>query len=213
MKVLVTGFEPFGGESINPAQMIVEQLPRQITGAQIIKQIVPCVFGKAIECVQAVMAKEQPDLVVCIGQSGGRDSITPERVAINLCDARIPDNAGNQPIDAPIMADGENAYFSSLPIKAMVAAMAAEGIPAQVSNTAGTYVCNNLMYGVLYHIQKSFPAMRGGFVHVPFVPEQVADKPGKPALPLAQMVQGMTLAIGAAIANTQDIAAAMGAEH
>ncbi|HJA35714.1 MAG TPA: pyroglutamyl-peptidase I [Firmicutes bacterium] len=213
MKVLVTGFEPFGGETVNPAQQIVERLPQQVAGAQVVRRIVPCVFGRSIEAVRQAVEQERPDVVICIGQSGGRDAICPERVAINISDARIPDNAGNQPIDEPIFADGQNAYFSTLPIKAIAAAVRQAGIPCQVSNTAGTYVCNHLMYGLLYHIQRSFPGVRGGFIHVPFLPQQVEQKPGTPSLPLDDMVQAILIAIETCVNTRQDVHTAEGAEH
>ena len=213
MKVLVTGFEPFGGETVNPAQQIVERLPQQVAGAQVVRRIVPCVFGRSIEAVRQAEEQERPDVVICIGQSGGRDAICPERVAINISDARIPDNAGNQPIDEPIFADGQNAYFSTLPIKAIAAAVRQAGIPCQVSNTAGTYVCNHLMYGLLYHIQRSFPGVRGGFIHVPFLPQQVEQKPGTPSLPLDDMVQAILIAIETCVNTRQDVHTAEGAEH
>lgn len=213
MKVLVTGFEPFGGETVNPAQQIVERLPQQVAGAQVVRRIVPCVFGRSIEAVRQAVEQERPDVVICIGQSGGRDAICPERVAINISDARIPDNAGNQPIDEPIFADGQNAYFSTLPIKAIAAAVRQAGIPCQVSNTAGTYVCNHLMYGLLYHIQRSFPGVRGGFIHVPFLPQQVEQKPVTPSLPLDDMVQAILIAIETCVNTQQDVHTAEGAEH
>lgn len=213
MKVLVTGFEPFGGESVNPAQMIAERLPGEIAGAQVVHRIVPCVFGKAIETVCEAIRQEAPDVVICIGQAGGRAAVTPERVGINLRDARLPDNAGNQPVDEPIRPDGEAAYFSRLPIKAIATAIREAGIPAQVSNTAGTYVCNDLMYGLLYHIQHDFPQVRGGFIHVPFATEQVADKPGTPALPLEQMVEALRIAVATAVTTESDLHINEGAEH
>ena len=134
-------------------------------------------------------------------------------MAINLRDARIPDNKGNQPVDEPVFSQEENAYFSTLPIKAMVQAIRQEGIPAQVSNTAGTYVCNDLMYGLLYHIHHSFPTIRGGFVHVPYATCQVVDKPGTPSLSVPEMIKGITAALGACVENTQDVHTAEGAEH
>ena len=193
MKVLVTGFEPFGGETVNPAQQIVERLPQQVAGAQVVRRIVPCVFGRSIEAVRQAVEQERPDVVICIGQSGGRDAICPERVAI--------------------FADGQNAYFSTLPIKAIAAAVRQAGIPCQVSNTAGTYVCNHLMYGLLYHIQRSFPGVRGGFIHVPFLPQQVEQKPGTPSLPLDDMVQAILIAIETCVNTQQDVHTAEGAEH
>ena len=150
MKILVTGFDPFGGEKVNPALEAVKLLPKEIHGAEIHWVEIPTVFYKAAEVLETAIVRFQPDAVLCIGQAGGRASLTPERIAINQDDARIPDNQGNQPIDTPIRLDGQAAYFSTLPIKAMVQAIKEEGLPATVSNTAGTFVCNHLMYQALY---------------------------------------------------------------
>ena len=150
MKILVTAFEPFGGERVNPAQEAVAKIGARCHGAEIVKVSVPVVFGEAIETVYTAMKAEQPDVVLCVGQAGGRSAVTPERVAINVNDAGSPDNKGNQPVDEPVFADGAAAYFSTLPIKRIVERVRAAGVPAGVSNSAGTYVCNNLMYGVLY---------------------------------------------------------------
>lgn len=146
MKILVTGFDPFGTDTMNPAIEAVKRLPDTVNGADIIKLEIPTVFGKSAEVVRQAMTEHDVDYVLNIGQAGGRFDMTPERVAINLDDARIADNEGNQPIDVPIKADGEAAYFSQLPIKAMVTAMKEAGIPASVSNSAGTFVCNHIMY-------------------------------------------------------------------
>ncbi len=167
MKILLTAFDPFGGESINPAQEAVRLVPDTVAGAQIIKLEVPTVFCKSIDVMLQKAREVHPDAILCIGQAGGRYDMTPERVAININDARIADNEGNQPIDEPIYPDGAPAYFSSLPVKAMVEAIRSAGIPASLSNTAGTFVCNHLMYGVLYHIEREMPGVRGGFMHVP----------------------------------------------
>ncbi|MPM37668.1 Pyrrolidone-carboxylate peptidase [bioreactor metagenome] len=140
MKVLVTGFEPFGGEKINPSLEAVKMLPKEISGAEIIKASIPVVFGKSITKLDELIQKEKPQVVICVGQAGGRFELSIERVAINIDDARIPDNDGNQPIDEKIFEDGENAYFATLPIKAMVEEMRSGSVPAAVSNTAGTYV-------------------------------------------------------------------------
>ncbi|HOK63327.1 MAG TPA: pyroglutamyl-peptidase I, partial [Soehngenia sp.] len=152
MKVLVTGFDPFGGEKVNPAFEAVKRLDDKIAGAQVIKVEIPTVFRKSIEILDKKIDEEKPDVVICVGQAGGRFDMTVERVAINISDASIEDNEGNMPIDEKIFEDGENAYFSSLPIKAIVSNMRNEKIPASVSNTAGTYVCNHIMYGLLYLI-------------------------------------------------------------
>ena len=140
MKVLITGFDPFGGEPINPALEAVKKLPEIISGAEIIKLEIPTVFRKSLEKIEEAIIKENPDIIISVGQAGGRFGITPERVAINIDDARIKDNEGNQPLDIRIFEDGENAYFSNLPVKAMVKEVTDGGLPASLSNTAGTFV-------------------------------------------------------------------------
>lgn len=212
MKILLTAFEPFGGETINPAMEAVKLVGDEICGAEIVKCYVPVVFKKSIDLVLAAMEAERPDVVVCVGQAGGRDGVTPERVAINVDDAGIPDNEGNRPIDEPIYIDGKNAYFSSLPVKAIVRDIQAVGIPSSLSNSAGTYVCNHLMYGVLYNIERSYPGMRGGFIHVPYIPGQVAERPGVASLPLPEIVRALEVALGAIVKNESDISAALGTE-
>lgn len=196
MKILLTCFEPFGGERVNPAQLAVHRVAECVHGAQIVKLDVPVVFGASVETACAAMRREHPDAVLCVGQAGGRSGLTPERVAINIDDSRIPDNAGQQPIDTPIAQDGPAAYFSTLPIKAMVAAIREAGIPASVSNSAGTYVCNHLMYGVLHCIAQEFPQMLGGFMHVPFAHEQVLER-GAPSMSVADIARGIEAALGA----------------
>ncbi|WP_277630627.1 pyroglutamyl-peptidase I [Atopococcus tabaci] len=215
MKILVTGFDPFGGEAINPAGEAVKGLPNEINGAEIHKLEIPTVFHKSAETIRQAVKDIQPDVVLAVGQAGGRYEVTPERVAINVDDARIPDNEGNQPIDVAIQEDGESAYFTKLPVKAMVAAMREAGIPAAVSNTAGTFVCNHIMYQVLYMIDKEFPEMTGGFVHVPFIPEQVTDKPGKPSMSLTDITKALEAGIKAVVeqAGKGDIKAVGGATH
>lgn len=215
MKILVTGFDPFGGEPINPALEAVKGLADTINGAEIIKLEIPTVFGKSAEVVKAAMEKHHPDVVLNIGQAGGRFAISPERVAINIDDARIPDNEGNQPVDIAIQEDGAPAYFTQLPIKAMVTQMKAAGIPANVSNTAGTFVCNHIMYQVHYLIEKEYPAVKGGFIHVPYIPEQVIEKAGQPFMSLTDMTKGLTAAIEAIILydGKEDLKAVGGAIH
>lgn len=206
MKLLLTGFDPFGGQPVNPAIEAVKLVPDQIDDIEIIKLEVPTVFYKSIDLVAASINREKPDVVVCVGQAGGRYDITPERVALNVNDARIPDNEGNQPLDVPIFEDGENAYFSTLPIKAMAAAIREAGIPASVSNSAGTFVCNHLMYGVLYTLAKKYPGVRGGFIHVPFIPSQVISRPTPaPSLELSTIARGLEAAIRAIGAHTADV--------
>lgn len=213
MKIMLTAFDPFGGDKINPALEAVKVVRSDLFDAEIIKVEIPTVFGKSIQTALAAMEAHRPDVVFCIGQAGGRYDMTPERVAINVDDGRIPDNEGNQPVDSVIFEDGETAYFSMLPIKAMVQVMKEAGIPASVSNTAGTYVCNHIMYGVLYHIHKLFPGMRGGFMHVPFTTEQVLTRPNTPSLSSEQIARGIEVAIQAIIDNPVDITAVGGKEH
>ncbi|MGL5354824.1 MAG: pyroglutamyl-peptidase I [Clostridium sp.] len=207
MKVLITGFDPFGGENINPALEAVKLLPNTIEGAEIIKLEIPTVFRKALEKIEEAIIENKPSIVIAVGQAGGRFGVTPERVAINLDDARIKDNEGNQPIDISIFKDGENAYFSPLPIKAMVKEMTDGGIPATVSNTAGTFVCNHVMYGILYLAEKKYPGIKGGFIHVPYIPSQVVSKPTMPSMSLVDISKGLELSIKAAILNDEDIKA------
>ena len=213
MKVLLTGFDPFGGDKVNPATEAVKRVSDNVNGVEVVKIEVPTVFHKSIDVVAKTIEEVKPDAVLCIGQAGGRSELTPERVAINLDDARIADNEGNQPIDVKIFEDGEPAYFATLPIKAMVASMRNAGIPASVSNTAGTFVCNHLMYGVLYTLAKKYPGVRGGFMHVPFIPEQVINRANTPSMALADIVKGIEAAITAIAENDKDINTAEGRTH
>ena len=194
MKILLTAFDAFGGETINPALKAVS-LVKAPEGAELVKLEVPTVFGTSVDVVAAAMEREQPDAVVCVGQAGGRSCITPERVAINLMDAGIADNEGNLPVDLPVVPGGENALFSTLPVKAIVAAIQAADIPAQLSCSAGTFVCNQLLYGVLNLCQEQFPNTLAGFIHVPFLPEQTVDRPEMPSLPLASIVTALEAAL------------------
>ena len=214
MKILVTGFDPFGGEKVNPALEAVKSLPSEIHGTEIHWVEIPTVFYKSAEVLEAEIVRYQPDVVLCIGQAGGRAGLTPERVAINQDDARIPDNQGNQPIDTPIRLDGEAAYFSTLPIKAMVQAIKEVGLPATVSNTAGTFVCNHLMYQALYLADKKFPHMRAGFMHIPYMIEQVINKPNTASMNLADIVKGIEATIGAIVDyKDKDLKIVGGATH
>ena len=215
MKILVTGFDPFGGEKINPALEAVKGLADTIKGAEIKKLEIPTVFGKSADVVKAAIEDFKPDYVLNIGQAGGRFAISPERVAINIDDARIADNEGNQPIDVAIKEDGEAAYFTQLPVKAMVTAIKKAGVPGEVSNTAGTFVCNHIMYQAQYLIHKNYPEIKGGFIHVPFIPEQVVDKAGQPAMNLSDMTKGLTAAIEAIVEfdGKEDLKQVGGAIH
>ena len=205
MKILVTGFDPFGGEPINPAIESVKRLPDNIAGAEIIKLEIPTVRKKSLEKIEKAINEHNPDVILSIGQAGGRFDISIERVGINLDDFRIPDNEGNQTIDEPIFPDGENAYFVKLPVKAMVQNVQKNNIPASVSYTAGTFVCNHVLYGVLYLIEKKYKGKKSGFIHIPFLPQQVIDKRNMPSMELNTIVKGLTAAIEAIVKNNEDI--------
>lgn len=201
MKILVTAFESFGEDPENSAEETLRRLPDEIKEAQIIKLTLPVVFGRSMDVLRAGIRNNRPDAVLCLGQAGGRSSLTPERIAININDARLPDNDGQQPVDELIFRDGPDAYFSTLPVKAMAKAIHDTGVPSEVSNSAGTYVCNQTMYGLLYFINHEFPGIRGGFLHLPYYSEQTAGNPGKPGLPLEDLVKGVTAAIEAIISG------------
>lgn len=200
MKILVTGFDPFGEDEINPAIEAVKCLPTDIDGVEIIALEIPTVFHKSAETLHRAIREVKPDYILNIGQAGGRAELTPERVAINRDDARIPDNSGQQPIDEIIQETGESAYFSELPIKAMVEYMHKENIPASVSNTAGTFVCNHIMYQALFLTATEFPKVKAGFMHIPFLPEQVIHRPNMPSMSLDEIVKGITASLRAIIA-------------
>lgn len=210
MKILVTGFDPFGGEPINPALEAVKKLNKKIGNTEVITLEIPTVFNKSLEKIEEAIKEHNPDVVVSIGQAGGRFGITPERVAINIDDARIQDNEGNQPVDTSVFADGENAYFTNLPVKAMVAEMVKAGLPASLSNTAGTFVCNHVMYGVLYMINKKYPHMRGGFIHVPYITQQVATKANTPSMSIEDITRGLEICIKVISETKDDIKVAAG---
>lgn len=193
MKILVTAFDAFGGEEINPTERALHRLPNNIGGAQLIKHLLPTVFGEALKQAVAAAEKEDVDAVVSLGQAGGRSHITPEWIGINVADASIPDNEGKQPSDKPVVDGGPAAYFSTLPVKAMVAAIQDAELPARVSTTAGTFVCNQLLYGLLHHFKDT--QVKAGFIHVPFIKEQA--KENSPMLELADVVRGVECAISA----------------
>lgn len=205
MKILVTGFDPFGKEKINPAIEAVKRLPDAIAGAEIIKLEIPTVYKKSLKKIYECIEVIQPDVVLSIGQAGGRSDISIERIGINIDDFRIKDNEGNQIIDEPIFKDGKNAYFSTLPIKAIVKKLKDHKIPASISNTAGTFVCNHVFYGVCYMIDKKYSNIRSGFIHIPFLPEQVLDKSNMPSMSLDNIIDGLIYAIEAIVENEKDI--------
>ena len=213
-KVLLTGFEPFGGESINPSGEIARQLHGAVIGGhEVMGALLPCVFGEAITELKKQMKAVQPALVICVGQAGGRREITPERVAINVDDARIADNAGRRPVDRPIVRGGPAAYWSTLPIKAIVAELRRREIPAAVSQTAGTFVCNHVFYGLMHELRRR-KNLRGGFIHVPFLPDQAGRHGAEQAsLPLATMVTAIETAVAVTIRTRRDVRTADGATH
>lgn len=198
MKILITGFEPFGGESVNPAYEAVKLLPDMAGDIQIVKMEIPTVFGEAGKVVETGILQHQPDAVICVGQAGRRADIGVERVAINLVEASIPDNAGNQPMDVKVQEDGDTAYFATIPVKAMVKNIKDHGIPASISYTAGTYVCNSVMYDLLYLIDRKYPSIRGGFIHVPYATEQGVGKPvGTATMELSTISKALLYALEA----------------
>jgi len=199
MKILVTGFDPFGGEKVNPAFEAVKLLPKEIKGAEVIGIEIPTVFTKGPEKVKEAILKYKPDAVLNVGQAGGRCGITVEKVGINYKEARIKDNDGNQPSAQLIKEDGETAYFASIPVKAMVENMRKNNIPSSISYTAGTYVCNDVMYSVLYMLDKEFDGVIGGFVHVPYASEQVLDKANLASMPVETIAKGLEYCIEAIV--------------
>jgi pyroglutamyl-peptidase len=210
-KVLLTGFDPFGGEPVNPASEAIKRLSaKNFENIELVTKQIPTVFHKSIDVLKQAIQDIQPNVVICVGQAGGRSEITVERVAINVDDARIPDNEGNQPIDVPIVPNGPVAYWSTLPIKAIVKNIREAGIPASVSQTAGTFVCNHLFYGLAHLIATEFPSIRGGFIHIPFLPEQAVRHAGAPSMSLDHIVQALEIAIHTSVAQKEDIQAVGG---
>lgn len=209
MKILVTGFDPFGGEKINPALETIKRLPDEILGAQIIKLEIPTVVGKSLAKITEAVEKENPDVVLSIGQAGGRADITVERIGINIDDCRIPDNEGNQPIDEPVIKGCPAAYFVTIPIKAIVEKIKANKIPASISNTAGTFICNHVCYGVAHLAAARTAAgkpMKSGFIHIPLLPEQAIGKPVlTPSMSLETIISGITHALEAIVEHSSDI--------
>ena len=205
-KVLITGFEPFGGEEINPAYEAVKLLPDEIDGAKLIKLEIPTVFQKGVDAVYNAIQKYQPDYVLCIGQAGGRSQLTPEWVGINFRNARIADNEGNQPVQTPVIEGGPAAYFTMLPVFCMVEKMKENGIPASVSYSAGTYVCNDVMYSLLHYCHTEFKNTKGGFMHVPYSTGQTVNHPsGTPGMNLKDIAKGIEISIEVILENDHDI--------
>lgn len=211
--VLLTGFEPFNGADVNPSWEAARALDGWSgPGFQVVSRELPCVFGRANLALFDAIDALQPDIVIAVGQAGGRHEISVERVALNVDDATIPDNAGQQPVDATIADGGPAAYFSTLPIKAIVRALRLRGFPAGVSQTAGTFVCNHVFYGLMQHATGR--ALKGGFIHVPFLPEQAAGRSEPtPSMALNDIIDGLRIAVEVAVGVETDVAEAGGATH
>ena len=195
MKILVTGFDPFGGESVNPAWEAVSRLPETINGAEVVRMLIPTSFERAPRAILEKEREYRPDYVISVGQAAGRTAITPERIAINMMSASIPDNDGEQPTEQKIEDNGPDGYFSLLPVVEMVKAIEAAGLPGRISNTAGTFVCNRVMYSVLHACHTEFPKMRSGFIHVPCIPEQTEKHPEWFSLPVEEITRGLEAAL------------------
>ncbi|WP_018665358.1 pyroglutamyl-peptidase I [Heyndrickxia acidiproducens] len=212
-KVLMTGFEPFGGDQVNPALEAIRQLDgKTVEGVQIVVQKVPTVFYESVQTAIEAIEHHQPDVVICVGQAGGRTQITPERVAINVDDARIPDNKQQQPVDTPVAAGGPAAYWSTLPIKSIVRRLRDAGIPSSVSNSAGTFVCNHLFYGVMHYLDKNAKSIPAGFIHIPYIPSQTVFNQA-PSLSLDLIVKALETAAVISANQTEDIVDVGGALH
>lgn len=206
--MLVTGFEPFGADATNPSALAAQALHGEwVEGHRVVAAVLPTVFGVSLSCLRELILQHRPAVVLCCGQAGGRAAISLERVAINVDDARIPDNAGAQPVDTAVIHNGPAAYFTTLPIKAMLRSLREAGLPAEVSQTAGTFVCNHVFYGLMHLLAAPEHAgTRGGLVHVPWLPEQ-----GAPALQLDRIVQGLRLSLACTLTVNEDLRIGAGA--
>ncbi|GEM45158.1 pyroglutamyl-peptidase I [Deinococcus cellulosilyticus] len=207
MRVLLTGFEPFGGEQINPSWLAVQGVSALVPHLDIVCHQLPTVFGAALEELRVAIEDHNPRVVICTGQAGGRPCISLERVAINLMDARIPDNAGQQPLDEPIFEGAPAAYFTTLPVKRLRQRMIQEGIPSEISYTAGTFVCNDVFYGLMHDLSTRSPGIIGGFVHVPYLPEQVAARTWEPSMSLSNITRALAILAEESTKNPEDIRA------
>ena len=214
-RILLTGFEPFDKDTVNPAWEVARALDGEVIAGGVVQAVqLPCVFGAAMQSLDEALVAHQPVLVISLGLAGGRSEVMPERVAINIDDARIPDNAGKQPVDAPVVDKAPAAYFSTLPIKAMVRNLRAAGVPAAVSNTAGTFVCNHVFYALMHRLaRRAAPGVRGGFIHLPALPQQAAAKPGMPSMALETQVAGIREAIRTAMTVQDDLRENAGQLH
>jgi pyroglutamyl-peptidase len=212
MTVLLTGFDAFGGEAVNPSWLMLEALDgTRIAGHRLAARCLPTVFGDSLLALAHHIDALQPDVVIAFGQAGGRSAVSIERVAINCDDARIADNAGKQPVDSRIFKHPQNAYFSTLPIKAAMFALQQAGIPAEISNTAGTFVCNHVFYGLM-RLAEERPGMKAGFVHIPYLPEQAVGHPGSPSMGLQQVQRAAEIIIRCAVQFDTDLQLTAGRE-
>jgi pyroglutamyl-peptidase len=212
--ILLTGFAPFGGEQINPSWQAVSQLEGEYIGGCVVHtKELPCEFNTSLRELHLAIDKYAPQLVLCVGQAGGRSELSIERVAININDARIEDNAGKQPVDTPVIAGAPAAYFTNLPIKRLLVALQQAQIPSAISNTAGTYVCNHVMYGLMHIINQHDTHIKGGFIHIPYLPSQAVNHAGAPSMSLDTMVSGLKVLITSALQDKQDIRIAAGTTH
>ena len=210
MKALVTGFDPFGGDEVNPSSLAVSKLRKRIGSVVVHTATLPTSYAKSAGVLRKAIEKVKPDIVLCVGQAGGRTELCLERVAINVQDARIRDNDGKQPIDKPVVANGPVAHFATLPIKACVAAMRKAGLPATVSNTAGTFVCNHIFYALMDMAAAHPIPILGGFLHIPYVPEQAARLGGAPSMAVEDIVRGIEIILEVSAARTSDLHTAEG---
>ncbi len=209
--VLLTGFTPYGGDSVNVSWLVAQSLDGQeIGGHTVVGAQLPTEFDRSLECLTDLIDQHHPVMVICLGQAGGRNAISLERVAINVADARIADNAGAQPVDKPVVSGGPPAYFTGLPIKAMLQSLQQADIAGEVSQTAGTFVCNHVFYGLMHTLERrrAFNGVRGGFIHLPYLPEQ-----GTPHMALADIQRGLQTVIASALATRQDVKLGAGTEH
>lgn len=203
-RILLTGFTPFGNEDINPSWEAVREFHgRHIAGHHVVAHLLPTAFADSHRALEQAVREVEPVIMLGVGQAGGRSRLSIERVAINVQDARLPDNTGAQPIDEPVITGGPAAHFSNLPIKAMLAALLAEGLPVEISNTAGTYVCNHIAY-LMLHLAAQRPGVRAGFIHIPYLPVQAARLAQVPSMAQADVVRGLTVAMQAAATHQVD---------
>ncbi len=209
-RILVTGFEPFGGDRLNPSREVARQLDgRRVAGHAITGRCLPCAFDAALPALQALIDDLRPGLVIALGLAGSRTAVAIERVAINLVDARIADNAGAQPIDVPVIPGAPAAYFASLPVKAIHAGLREAGIPSEVSYSAGTFVCNQVFFALMHRL-RAFPQAKGGFIHLPPLPEHAGLHPGGRAMGLEEQVRAVMLAVGIAVTRQGDLQVSAG---